>query len=122
MKKQKPAESAGAALFSAEETVSRKDLDRVPNGAMIFHVPVCDRSIRILKKPRKGFGSGFMAEALGGLDEKQKICTVSRAWVRQLWSYVGPAKGKKGGMQADATNLLPDFKHYCVKVEQEDKR
>lgn len=121
MKTQTAGPETGA-LFSAEETVSRQELDRVPDHADFFQVPVSDKTVRIIQKTRKGFGSVYMSEALRGLDAKQKICTVSRSWVRQLWKYVGPIRGKKGGMQTDATQMLPDFRAYCLKVEKEEGR
>lgn len=108
-------------LFSEEDLVSREALDRIPNNAHAFHVPVCQRSMRILLKERSGFGSELLIAAAQRLNKETQIVeALPRTWFISAVGYLGPGTKDKGGMQRDLTQIWPDFRPFYVKIKKED--
>ena len=108
-------------LFSEEDLVSRAELERIPNNAHAFHVPVSPLSVRILLKERSGFGSELLIAAAKRLNQTTQIVEgLPRTWFISAAGYLGPGTKGKGGMQTDLTRLWPDFRAFYVKIKKED--
>ena len=108
-------------LFSEAELVSRAELERIPNNATAFHVPVSPLSVRILMKERSGFGAELLQAAARRLNATTQIVEgLPRTWFISAYGYLGPGTKGKGGMQADLTRIWPDFRAFYLKIKTED--